>query len=115
MWYFRCFLARSTGAAQNRFLVNTPETTAPSARRMTSRSLRSGFLMPAMATPSSTPRTGWSDAGSGGGRFTAISGQLAVAVFVLFARTAGAGIIAADFLRVAHHRLRHAQKIGRND
>ena len=33
-------------------------TAAPGARRTTSRSLRPGFLIPAMATPSSTPATG---------------------------------------------------------
>jgi hypothetical protein len=41
--------------------------------------------IPAMATPSSTPATGWSASASGGGRFTAISHQLAVAVLVFLA------------------------------
>ena len=56
--FFRCFFARITGAAQKRFCVNTPATAAPGARRITSRSLRFGFRMPAMAMPSSTPGTG---------------------------------------------------------
>ena len=38
-----------TGAAQKRLRVNTPATAVPGARRMTSRSLRPGFLTPAIA------------------------------------------------------------------
>jgi hypothetical protein len=68
----RFFLQISTGAAQNRLRVKTPATLLPGARRMTSRSRRLGFLMPAMAAPSSSPETGCSAAGSGGGRFTAM-------------------------------------------
>ena len=45
----RCIFATCTGAAQKRFVVNTPATVAPSAKRMTSTSLRPGFLIPACA------------------------------------------------------------------
>src|SRR5688572_13667812 len=100
--FFRCFLARITGAAQKRLRVNTPATAEPSASRMTRRSLRPGLLTAAIATPVCTPATRCSDAASGGGRFTAISGQLAVAVLVLLARAAGTGVVAPDFLRAAH-------------
>src|SRR5688572_25917466 len=102
-----CLRAMITGAAQNLFLVKTPATAAPGASRTTSRSLRPGFLMPAIATPNSTPRTACSDCGSGAERLTAIrSGQFAVAVLVFLAGAAGARIVAADLLRVAHRGLR---------
>src|SRR5688572_10180915 len=71
MSFFRCFFARMTGAAQKRLRVNTPATALPDARRRTSKSLRPGFFTPAIATPSSTPAMGWSNAGSGAGRLTA--------------------------------------------
>jgi hypothetical protein len=70
--FLRFFLQIRTGAAQKRLRVKTPATALPGARRMTSRSRRLAFLMPAMATPSSSPETGCSAAGSGGGRFTAM-------------------------------------------
>ncbi|MOA47205.1 hypothetical protein D3C78_1698190 [compost metagenome] len=38
-----------TGAAQKRFCVNTPATVLPLSMRMTSTSLRPGFLIPAQA------------------------------------------------------------------
>src|SRR5258706_543364 len=106
----RCCFASTTGAAQKRFWVNTPATVVPAARRMTSRSLRLALRTPAMATPSSTPGTGCSAAGSGAGRLTAtinrLSGQLAVAVLVFLARAARTGIVAAHLLRMPHRRLR---------
>jgi hypothetical protein len=56
--FSRFLRARITGAAQKRFWVKTPATAEPSARRITSKSLRSALRTPAMATPSSTPGTG---------------------------------------------------------
>src|SRR5688500_14166646 len=100
--FFKCRLASSTGAAQKRFRVNTPATAAPAASRITSRSLRPALRTAAMATPGTTPATRCSEAGSGGGKFTAISGQLAVAVLVFLARAARAGFVATDLLRGAH-------------
>src|SRR3989442_1122671 len=108
--FLRWRFASTTGAAQNRFCVNTPATVVPGAKRITSRSLRSALRIPAIATPSSTPGTGCSAAGSGGGRLTAtidrLSGQFAVTVLVFLARAARARIVAPDLLCVAHHRLR---------
>ena len=54
----RCLRARSTGAAQKRFCVNTAATLLPGVKRITSKSLRLLFRTPAIATPSSTPGTG---------------------------------------------------------
>src|SRR5262249_2435868 len=103
---FRCLRASTTGAAQNRFCVNTPATAAPGASRITSRSLRPGFLIPAMATPSSTPRTGSTESALGAARLPAMRlGQLAVAVLVFLARPAGTRVVAADLLCMPHSRL----------
>src|SRR5262245_12020692 len=105
--FLTCSFARITGAAQNRFCVNTPATCEPGARRITSRSLRPGFLMPAIAMPRPTPLTACREPASGAERLTAMRlGQLAVAVLVFLARAAGAGIVATDLLRVPHGRLR---------
>ena len=73
---FGCFFARRTGAAQKRFWVNTPATAVPGARRMTSRSLRPGFLTPAIATPSSTPGMASSESGFGKKRLTATVNEM---------------------------------------
>jgi hypothetical protein len=69
----RLALLTWTGAAQKRFFVNTPATVAPSASRITSKSLRLGFLMPACAKPSSMPFTGFSSAATGRGELTAMT------------------------------------------
>jgi hypothetical protein len=61
-----------TGAAQKRFCVKTPETVAPSARRITSKSLRLALRTPASAWPSSMPGTGFNSAATGRGRLTAM-------------------------------------------
>ncbi len=47
-----------TGAAQKRFLVNTPATVEPGASRNTVRSRRLALRTPAMAIPICTPATG---------------------------------------------------------
>src|SRR5882672_584 len=110
----RCALATCTGAAQKRFLVNTPATFDPFASATTSRSLRPDLRMPACAAPSVTPRTGSRSSALGGLRFTAIfsclpgkrdesvSGELPVAVLVFFPGTAGARVVAADLADVPH-------------
>ena len=49
---------RVTGAAQNRFCVNTPAATVPGSQTTSTTSLRSHFLMRAAAAPSETPGTG---------------------------------------------------------
>src|SRR5688572_10972849 len=100
--FFKCCLASSTGAAQKRLRVNTPATVAPASSLMTSRSLRPALRIAAIATPKTTPATRCSEAPSGGARFTAISGQLAVAVLVFLARAARAGFVATDLLGCAH-------------
>jgi len=53
----QCFLAMTTGAAQKRFCVKNGRYDRTAASRITSRSLRFGLRTPAIATPSSTPRT----------------------------------------------------------
>src|SRR5690606_12039107 len=112
----RCCWQTRTGAALNRLVVKTPATELPSASRMTSTSRRPGLRMAARAVPISTPATGNSASRAGIARFTGMgslrhrrparrSGQLAMALLVLPARTAGAGIVAADLLAEATHRL----------
>ena len=66
----RCSFATITGAAQKRFLVNTPAMRAPSHSPMTSKSLRCSRLIFASAMPSATPATGL--AATGGFRLTGI-------------------------------------------
>jgi hypothetical protein len=68
----RLALLTWTGAAQKRFLVNTPATVAPSASFITSTSLRFGFLMPAWAKPMSIPLHGFQVGGDGQGELTAM-------------------------------------------
>jgi hypothetical protein len=68
----RLALLTWTGAAQKRFLVNTPDTVAPSASFISSTSLRFGFLMPASAKPMSMPLTGFSSLATGRGELTAM-------------------------------------------
>src|SRR5665811_971439 len=68
----RCSRATITGAAQKRFLVNTPATRAPSHNCITSRSLRLGRLIFASAMPKETPATGNSCVATGGVRLTGI-------------------------------------------
>src|SRR5262245_31052292 len=111
--FFTFLRARTTGAAQKRFCVNTPATVVPGARRITSRSLRPGFFTPAIATPRSTPGIGSRESAFGSSRLTATinrgdsvpSTQLAVALLVFLARTAGARVVAADLLSDAHRPL----------
>ena len=45
----KCSLQICTGAAQKRFLVNTPATLEPAGNSITNTSLRPGRLMPASA------------------------------------------------------------------
>ena len=54
----KCALAMVTGAAQKAFWVNNPATVLPSAISITTRSLRPGVFMPALAMPSLKPVTG---------------------------------------------------------
>src|SRR4051812_45387506 len=111
--FFRLFFAMITGAAQKRFCVNTPATVVPGARRITRTSLRFGLRTAAMAVPSSTPGTGWSESGFGGKRLTAMRlSQFPMAVLVLLPRAAGAGIVPAHLLRVAHGRLLLGGRLG---
>src|SRR5574344_961797 len=109
----RCSRHTCTGAAQKRFCVNTPATLVPSSSKNTVRSLRLALRIPASATPMRTPRTGCSAAGSRAGRFTGMTGfslnegagsrQLAVALLVLFAAAAGAGVVAPNVDTRRHH------------
>ena len=69
----RCSRAMITGAAQKRFLVNTPATRAPSLSCITSKSLRFSRLIFASAIPSKTPATGNRFAATGGVRLTGIN------------------------------------------
>src|SRR6266571_6832077 len=117
----RCSFATCTGAAQKRFCVNAPETRAPSASVMRSRSLRPDFRMPDSAMPSLTPSTRSRSSGSGGAKLTAIRlgagpllAQLPVTVLVLFSRSARAGIVAADLAHLPDERsgLRRRRGIG---
>src|SRR5258706_9031066 len=117
----RCSFATCTGAAQKRFCVNTPETRAPSASDMRSRSLRPDFRMPHSAIPSLTPFTESRSPGRGGLKLTAIRlapgpllAQLAVTVLVFLSRPARAGIVAADLphLPDERRRLRRGSGIG---
>jgi hypothetical protein len=55
-------------------VVNTPATVAVGASRITSKSLRFGFLMPACAKPISMPSTGFRSAATGSGELTAMAG-----------------------------------------
>ena len=59
-----------TGAAQNRFSVNTPATCVPGLRVMTKTSLRLAFFIPASVIPNCTPATGLSAERSGKGKLT---------------------------------------------
>src|SRR2546423_2365731 len=118
----KCSFATWTGAAQNRFWVNTPETDAPSASVMRSRSLRPALRIPASATPSLTPLTGNKSSGRGGFKLTAIffrpffeagrppgragSSQFAVTVLVFFSRSTRARIVAADLAYLPDERRR---------
>src|SRR5258708_1557694 len=115
----RCSFATCTGAAQKRFCVNTPETRAPSASDIRSRSLRPDFLMPDSAMPSLTPFTGSRSPGRGGLKLTAIRlgagsllAQLAVTVLVFFPRPARAGIVAADLAYLPDERRRLKRRRG---
>ena len=69
----RCRRQICTGAAAKPFCVKTPATRLPGANRITIRSRRLAFLMPASAKPSSTPRTGRMRAGSGGESLTGMA------------------------------------------
>src|SRR5206468_5527954 len=118
----KCSFATWTGAAQNRFWVNTPETDAPSASVMRSRSLRPALRIPASATPSLTPLTGNKSSGRGGLKLTAIffrpffeagrppgrpgSSQFAVTVLVFFSRSTRARVVAADLAHLPDERRR---------
>ena len=55
-----------TGAAQNRFCVNTPAATVPASATTRTTSSRVQFLILAAAVPSTMPGTGVSDSGVGG-------------------------------------------------
>ena len=66
----RCSRHSCTGAAQKRFLVNTPATMLPAASSKTTRSRRLALRTPAIAVPMRTPGTGNRAAGSGAFRFT---------------------------------------------
>src|SRR5690606_25524059 len=108
----RCSRQTRTGAAQKRLVVNTPAAAAPSGSRSTSTSRRFAFRMPACAVPIATPATGNNASRAGASRFTGIwasvppdSRQPAVALLVFLARSAGAGIVAADLLAAAPDRL----------
>ena len=69
----RCSRATVTGAAQKRFLVNTPATLAPSHNCITNKSLRFSLLMFASATPNEIPATGNSSDATGVVRLTGIN------------------------------------------
>ncbi len=55
---FKNFSARTTGAARNWFVVNTPATFTSSSKRMTRRSLRPGLRIPALVAPKVMPFIG---------------------------------------------------------
>src|SRR5437867_11968170 len=97
-----------TGAAQKRLRVKTPATALPSSSAKTTRSLRLALRTPAMATPMRTPGTAFKSAAFGALRLTGMarSGEFAVAVLVLLAASAGAGVIAADLGHLAGQRMR---------
>ena len=63
-------LQSCTGAAQNRFCVNTPATCVPGLSVITKTSLRLAFFIPASAMPNCTPATGLSAERSGKGKLT---------------------------------------------
>jgi hypothetical protein len=62
----RCSRHTITGAAQNRFRVNTPAAAVPGSHTTTTTSLRSQVLMRAAAEPSAMPGTGSSESCVGG-------------------------------------------------
>ena len=66
----RCLRHNCTGAAQKRFVVNTPATLVPAGTVTTVRSRRFALRTPAIVMPSFTPRTACRLLGSGGERFT---------------------------------------------
>ena len=71
--FFKCSLQRITGAAQNAFCVNTPETFEPSAMVTNSKSFRLGFLICALAVPSDMPLMGRIESMVSGLRLTGIA------------------------------------------
>ena len=71
--FFKCSLQRKTGAAQNAFCVNTPETFEPSAIVTNNKSLRLGFLICALAIPSDMPLIGKIESIASGLRLTGIT------------------------------------------
>jgi hypothetical protein len=67
----RCSRQSCTGAAEKRFVVNTPATAAPGSRSTTVTSRRLALRTPAIAVPRVRPEMGWSDAGSAAKRLMA--------------------------------------------
>ena len=70
---FKCSLQRRTGAAQKAFCVNTPDTFEPSSIFTNNKSLRSGFLILALAMPSEIPLTGKIESTASGLRLTGMT------------------------------------------
>src|SRR5690625_568391 len=121
----KCCRHRVTGAAQKALRVKTPATVLPSANSISTRSLRPARFIPALAVDNLMPAS-VGIAGKGNSPTAIIVnscyysaqrkrhlGQLAMTLFVFFARTTRARIIAANLAAFAHEWRRRWRAFGR--